>query len=132
MAMGPGWSKSVFLMSLCGHARPTTNFEPGHVKKQGAGSRLLLAFFVCAAALFLCAPLSHAQTAATGAITSTVTDPSGGAVANTTVTATNKGTNQEREAKTAADGVYKFSFLNPGDYRLRFSAAGFKSSEVES
>jgi hypothetical protein len=132
MSKGPGSSKCAFLMSLCSPASSAADFELGHAKKPGARSKLLLALLVCASALLLCVPLSHAQTAATGAITGTVTDPSGGAVANTTVTATNKGTNQQREAKTASDGVYKFSFLNPGDYRLKFTAAGFKSSEVES
>jgi hypothetical protein len=87
---------------------------------------------VCASLLLLCVSLSQAQTAGTGAITGTVTDSSGGAVANATVTATNKGTNQERQEKTGVDGVYKFSLLSPGDYRLKFTATGFKSSDVES
>ena len=82
--------------------------------------------------LFLCVPMAHAQSAGTGAITGTVTDPSGGAVTGATVTATNIGTNQSRDAKTGGDGVYKFTLLNPGNYRLKFSAQGFKSSEIAS
>jgi Carboxypeptidase regulatory-like domain len=97
-----------------------------------AGRNFVVAFLAGFAMLLLCASLTQAQSAGTGAISGTVTDTSGGAVANVTVTATNTGTNQSREDKTGADGVYKFSLLQPGNYRLRFSAAGFKSSEVPS
>jgi len=86
----------------------------------------------CLLALLLFVSNVHAQTAGTGAITGTVLDASGAAVANASVIATNKGTNQQREEKTGADGVYKFSLLPPGDYRLRFTATGFKVAEVES
>jgi predicted porin len=90
---------------------------------------LLLAGF---AVVFLCPSTTQAQTAATGAITGTVTDPSGGAVANVWVTATNKGTSQARREKTGADGVYKFSLLPPGDYRVKFTATGSKTADIES
>ena len=86
----------------------------------------------CLLTLFLCVSVVHGQTAGTGAITGTVIDASGAAVANASVTATNKGTNQQREEKTGPDGVYTFSLLPPGDYRLKFTAPGFKSAEVES
>jgi len=85
----------------------------------------------CLLALLLCVSNGHAQTAGTGAVTGTVTDPSGGAVASATVTLTNKGTNQQRETKTIVDGSYTFTLLPPGDYRLRFMAAGFKTATVE-
>jgi hypothetical protein len=97
-----------------------------------AGRKLVFSLLAAFAMLLLCVSLAQAQGAGTGAITGTITDPSGGAVANVTVTATNIGTNQSRDAKTGADGVYKFSLLPPGNYRLKFSAAGFKSSEVPS
>jgi hypothetical protein len=93
---------------------------------------LALAVLTCVAMLLLCTSLAIAQTAGTGAITGTVTDSSGGAVAGATVTATNLGTNQARDEKTGADGVYKFSLLTPGNYKLKISATGFKSAEVPS
>jgi Carboxypeptidase regulatory-like domain len=101
------------------------------MKVRFAGRVLTVAVF-CFAVLFLCGSVAQAQTAATGSITGTVTDPSGGAVANVAVTATNKGTNQAREEKTGADGVYTFSLLPPGDYRVKFTASGFKTADVES
>ena len=49
-----------------------------------------------------------------------------------TVTLTSTDTNQARTATTGADGGYKFALLPPGTYRVRFSAAGFKTAEVSS
>jgi hypothetical protein len=89
---------------------------------------------VCALSALLLVVISvnrvSAQSAGTGALTGTVTDQSGKSVPNATVTITNAGTNQERSTTTGADGVYKFSLLPPGTYRVRFAAAGFKSAEV--
>jgi len=101
------------------------------MKTRSAERSFTLWLLAAFAMLLLSVSPAFAQSAGTGAITGTVTDPSGGAVANATVTATNKGTNQSREAKTGADGVYKFTLLNPGDYRLKFAAAGFKAADIE-
>jgi predicted porin len=84
------------------------------------------------AVVFLCPAITQAQAAATGAITGMVTNPSGGAVANVVVTATNRRNSHPWAQETGADGVYRFSPLPPGDYRLRFTAIGFKTSEIES
>ena len=86
---------------------------------------LVLWFFVLAvtAALF-------AQSSGTSALTGTVTDPTGAVIPNVTVTATNTGNNSVRTAATGADGVYRFTLLPPGTYRVRFVANGFKAAEV--
>jgi len=97
-----------------------------------AASRIVVSAFIGLVLVFHCATLAHAQSAGTGAIAGTVTDPSGGAVANATVTATSLATNQTRTAVTGSAGDYKFNLLPPGEYRLRFSSAGFKTSEVSS
>lgn len=97
-----------------------------------AGSKFVFSLLACFAALLLCASIARAQSAGTGAIAGTVTDPSGGAVASATVTLTNLGTNQTRTATTGAAGDYKFELLSPGNYSLKFSATGFKTSEVAS
>ena len=46
------------------------------------------------------------------------------------VTLTSADTNQARTTKTGADGVYKFSLVPPGNYKVRFSVTGFKVAEV--
>src|SRR5690349_19870680 len=89
----------------------------------------------CVFVLFLCvltAPVLLAQTAGTGALTGTITDPSGAVVPNATVTATSIDTGQSRTAMTGADGVFKFNLLPPGNYRVRMEAMGFKPVEVPS
>ena len=73
-----------------------------------------------------------AQSAGTGALTGTVTDPSRAAIASVSVTLTNVDTNQVRTTVTAADGNYKFSLIPPGTYSVRFRAAGFKTADVSS
>jgi len=97
-----------------------------------AGRKFVASLFAGLVALFLCVSLVQAQTAGTGAITGIVTDPSGKSVPNATVTATSIGTGQSRTATTGPDGIYKFSLLPPGNYSIKFSAAGFKTSEVPS
>ena len=84
---------------------------------------LLLAFFV---------PALMAQSAGTSGLSGTITDPSGAAIPNVTVTITSNDTGQSRSATTGTDGVYKFTLLPPGSYKIRFAAAGFKTSEVGS
>ena len=87
-------------------------------------------FLVAAVLLLFSAPDLPGQSAGTGALTGTVTDPSGAAVPNATVTATNNENGQTRTSTTGNDGGYRFSLLPPGTYRVRFGAVGFKVAEV--
>jgi hypothetical protein len=82
---------------------------------------LLLSLFL------VLAPSLLAQTAATGTLSGTVTDPTGSGIANVKVTATNAGTGQERTVTTGSDGTYKISLLPPGNYRVQFEATGFNT-----
>ena len=93
-----------------------------------SSTRTLL--FLLALAAFAFEPSLLAQSAGTGALTGTISDPSGATVPNVTVTLTSSDTNQVRTVNTGADGGYKFALLPPGTYRVRFSAAGFKTAEV--
>ena len=78
------------------------------------------------------APFLTAQTAGTGGLTGKVTDASsGGVVANATVTATSVETGQMQSATAGTDGVYQLD-VAPGNYRLKFEAAGFKTLEIPS
>src|SRR5690348_4923986 len=82
--------------------------------------------------VFIAAPVIWGQTAGTGALTGTITDPSGAVVPAATVTATSLDTGQVRTATTGADGNYKINLLPPGNYRVRFEASGFKPVEIPS
>jgi hypothetical protein len=98
--------------------------------KQFAGSKFAYALLACFAALLLCASLALAQTGTTGALTGTVTDPSGAVIVGASVAATNAGTGAERSTTTDASGGFKLSLLSPGSYRVKFAAQGFKTAEV--
>src|SRR5579862_3318026 len=87
---------------------------------------LALAIFIVFAATLA------AQSAGTRALTGTVVDPTGAVAPGVNVILISRETNQTRTAITGGDGVYKFSLLPPGNYSVRFSAAGFKTSEVAS
>jgi hypothetical protein len=80
--------------------------------------------------LLVMSPLLPAQTQPAGSLAGKLTDTSGAAVANATVTATNADTGQARTARTEADGAYRFPALPPGNYVLKFAAAGFKPLEM--
>ena len=75
------------------------------------------------------APLT-AQTS-TGVVRGTVSDESGRAVANASVTATSIDAGQKQTANTGPDGTYKLE-LPAGNYRLTFEATGFKTLEISS
>ena len=93
-------------------------------------SRVLGLAVVCL--LVALAPSLKAQTAGTGALTGRVADPSGAMVSNATVTATSVDTGQARSVTTGTDGTYKIDPLPPGNYRVKFEAAGFKAVEIPS
>jgi hypothetical protein len=73
-----------------------------------------------------------AQTPGTGALTGTVKDPSGAVIPNATVTLTSIDTGQARTTMTGGDGLYRFTLLPPGNYRVRIESSGFKPVEVPS
>jgi len=77
-------------------------------------------------------PSLMAQSAGTSSLSGTITDPYGAAIPGVSVTLTSNDTAQTRSATTGADGQYKFTLLPPGSYKVRFSASGFKTSEVGS
>jgi hypothetical protein len=85
-----------------------------------------IATALCALTL-IAAPFLHAQTVTTGAMTGTVTDPSGAAIPGVTITATERATGATRTAETDASGSYRINLLSPGEHSLRFAAQGFKT-----
>jgi hypothetical protein len=70
-----------------------------------------------------------AQSGELGAIVGTVTDPSGAAVPNAAISATNTDTGQVWRFTTSAAGDYVAPDLHIGHFIVRAEAAGFKMSE---
>jgi len=62
-------------------------------------------------------------------IVGTVTDPSGAAIPNASVTITNVDTGRVQQMKTNTDGQYLAPELHIGNYTVRAEASGFKAAE---
>ncbi len=60
-------------------------------------------------------------------LTGIVTDPSGAAVPDATVKATNITNNTAKEAKTTSIGNYTIPYLDPGTYNVEVTAVGFQT-----
>src|SRR5262249_55509988 len=65
----------------------------------------------------------------TGSLFGSIKDPTGLAVRGATVTATNQGTDQERQAQSNERGDFVLTGLESGSYLLRVSSPGFKRVE---
>lgn len=61
----------------------------------------------------------------------TVTDQTGAVVPNATVKSVNTATNETKVVQTDAQGVYTIPYLDPGNYDIQFSAAGFQALKRE-
>src|SRR6201997_3268832 len=85
-----------------------------------------------AIAVVLCALPMHGQTANTGAIAGTVSDPSGALVPRAAVVVNSQATQEERDLTTDADGNFSVPFLTPGNYELTVRAPGFEPLVLKS
>jgi hypothetical protein len=85
-------------------------------------------FFVFLGALLLTALSTQApsQSIISGVVVGSVTDSSGGALPNASITLINANTNTVQATTTNAEGSYRFAFVPPGTYRLNVSATGFQ------
>ena len=71
-----------------------------------------------------------AQSLISGDIAGVVTDQSGAAVPNATVTVTSKATGEAHTAATNSSGSYRVPLLKPGDYTIVVTAPGFEQASV--
>ena len=78
--------------------------------------------------LLLSAPLGGF--ASSSEINGRVLDPSGAVIVQAQVTATNVATNIKRTTTTNEQGIYRFLHLPPGEYNLRVSHAGFRTTDL--
>jgi hypothetical protein len=88
----------------------------------------LAALLVCAGLLW--AP-AMAQTGGNGAISGSVTDPTGALVPYASVVARNNDTGVETKRTSSSDGLYNVSPLIPGTYTLTVTASGFTTFQQE-
>src|SRR5438045_1807331 len=61
-----------------------------------------------------------------GAVLGTVSDPSGALIPGVTITVTNEGTTQSRQAITNETGTYRVEPLQSGSYTVSAELSGFK------
>jgi len=80
-----------------------------------------LSFFLIIALSGICLGQSESAT-----LSGRVTDPSGSAVVGAEVVLTNTETNVEMRTKTNGAGLYVFTGVHPGKYRVAAGATGFK------
>jgi hypothetical protein len=60
-----------------------------------------------------------------GAVSGTVTDPTGAVISGANVTLTNTATTVSRSTVTNNEGIYRFDAVDLGDYTVKFTATGF-------
>ncbi len=84
----------------------------------------------CAALPFLLLFSTVAFAQYSGNVQGFVLDPSGAAVAGASVILHNVDTGVENDTKTSGSGNYRFSSLQPGNYRVSAESGGFKRTDV--
>jgi len=72
-----------------------------------------------------------AQTAATGALRGSLSDPSGGVLPGVSIKVTSTTTGETRTALTQGNGAYLIPLLSPGAYRVEASSKNFKTAVFE-
>ena len=87
-----------------------------------------LRFFTPSCILLCCLPIHGQQS--TARLLGSVTDPSGAAIPDARITATNTATAQQRTGQTNGTGEYSIPLLPIGEYAILVSATGFPSKSV--
>ena len=97
---------------------------PKAARKNGRRELSVLSLLLLCLALV---PTAWAQTGGEGGIQGTVTDTTGAAVPNATVTATNVATGVSTRRQTTGAGLYTISPILPGTYTVTATAQGFNT-----
>src|SRR6185437_5448553 len=107
----------------------STEFKEAEIKMF---ERLVKGFLLLAASIAVFTPASLiAQSAVSGSISGTVSDPSGAVIQKATVTITNTDRGQDiRTLSTNSAGFYTAGSLPLGTYTVRVAAPGFKTDAV--
>jgi len=79
----------------------------------------------------LLAPCATMAQGAAGQLSGTIADPTGARLAGATVTVTSSDTSLQRETVTSENGDFTVQLLPPGQYTVKITAQGFKSTVLE-
>lgn len=72
----------------------------------------------------------YSQTSTSGLVTGTVRDPTQAVIRGAAVTLVQQGTNATQATVTDSGGRFTFPSVSPGNYTLKISAEGFRTTEV--
>lgn len=93
--------------------------------------RVVVALLIPVVASTFSGSVAYGQTATSGLVVGTITDPSGGFVPNCTVQLLNTATNATASVASDSNGGFTFGNVVPGTYKVTVTAAGFRTSTVE-
>lgn len=99
-------------------------------KIQAVRTRARWVALLCITLLAFAVPSLYAQVDQ-GAVTGVVTDPTGAAIPNATVSLTNTDTGFVQEQNTDASGIYTFSPVKIGRYMISATAAGGSAHAIK-
>lgn len=100
------------------------------MKQSVRNSRFLVFVFALFGLLALNASMLYAQSATSGVVLGTITDPTGAVVSGASVTLVQTSTNFTLKATTDKGGRYIFPSVTPGQYALTITAKGFRQTTV--
>src|SRR5262249_52247500 len=95
------------------------------------GLRFGLLFATLVGALLVLGSTAAMAQTSKGAVTGTVTDPSGAVIPDASVVLKNKETVATRDTKTNAVGIYRFDAVDLGLYSITVKVPGFKQAVLE-
>jgi Carboxypeptidase regulatory-like domain len=125
------WSKTLLLSALA-LAATVDSYRSKRNGIRNNGAAGLLAF----ATLFLCLAVlpvhtTYGQTVVSGDVTGTVTDASGAAIPNVKILLKSLATGEEKVVTTSGSGNYRVPLLQPGQYSLTATLAGFQTTTTQ-
>src|SRR2546430_16643571 len=92
------------------------------------GEMKLRSLLLCVLFIMGTAGQVYGQGGGSGTILGTVTDTTGGVIANAKVDVTNIATGVVIHTQTSSTGDYTFPYLNPATYRVTVTVTGFQKS----
>ena len=89
--------------------------------------KLAKAAVLCVLATWLMARPGNAVAQASGQVSGVVTDPTGSVISGARIELISAATAQTRMVISGGNGAYLFALVDPGNYQMRTSMAGFQT-----